>query len=159
MSEIKTNEEKTEVSEDFLLAKLVDGESIIPEEKIEEVKAVVADLIKNKSVKEDVEVSEDVITAPVPEDLVPGLGPVANGVMGTSLMSKTEKPKVSTNKPKLNDADKVAVFSTRNVSWPEIGSKVNRGYNIVKKEAADRWVTKDFIRLATPEEVAKEFGL
>jgi hypothetical protein len=159
MSENKTNEEKAEVSEEFLPAKLVDGESIIPEEKIEEVKAVVADLIKNKSVKEDEEASEDVITAPVPEDLVPGLGPVANGVMGTSLMSKTEKPKVSTNKPKLGDGDKVAVFSTRNVSWSEIGSKVNRGYNIMKKETADKWLTKDFIRLATPEEVAKEFGL
>jgi hypothetical protein len=29
----------------------------------------------------------------------------------------------------------------------------------VKKEAAEKWVTKDFVRLATPEEVAKEFGL
>jgi hypothetical protein len=159
MSENKANEEKTEVLEEVLPAKLVDGESIIPEEKVEEVKAVVADLIKKKSVKEDEEASEDVITAPVPEDLVAGLGPVANGVMGTSLMSKTEKPKVSSNKPKLNDGDKVAVFSTKNVSWPEIGSKVYRGYNIVKKEAAEKWVTKDFVRLATPEEVAKEFGL
>lgn len=159
MSENKTNEEKAEVSEEFLPAKLVDGESIIPEEKIEEVKAVVADLIKNKSVKEDEEASEDVITAPVPEDLVPGLGPVANGVMGTSLMSKTEKPKVSTNKPKLGDGDKVAIFSTKNVSWAEANGKVYRGYNIVKKEAADLWLTKDFIRLATPEEVAREYGL
>jgi hypothetical protein len=29
----------------------------------------------------------------------------------------------------------------------------------MKKETADRWLTKDYIRLATPEEVAKEFGL
>ena len=46
MSENKTNEEKAEVLEEVIPAKLVDGESIIPEEKVEEVKAVVADLIK-----------------------------------------------------------------------------------------------------------------
>lgn len=159
MSENKTNEENTEVLDEVIPAKLVDEESIIPEEKVEEVKAAVEEALKSKSVKEDTKVTEDVITAPVPEDLVPGLGPVANGVMGTGFMSKNEKPKVSTNKPKLGDSDKVAVFSTRNVSWSEIGSKVNRGYNIMKKETADKWLTKDFIRLATPEEVAKEFGL
>ena len=158
MSENKTNEEKPEVLEEVFPAKLVDGESIIPEEKIEEVKAVVEDLINKKSV-EDVEASEDVITAPVPEDLVPGLGPVANGVMGTSLMSKTEKPKISKSKPKVDGVEKVAIFSTKNVSWAEANGRVYRGYNIVKKEAADLWLTKDFIRLATPEEVAKEYGL
>jgi|SanBayMetagenome_1026888.scaffolds.fasta_scaffold00200_13 hypothetical protein len=159
MSENKTNEEKAEVLEEVIPAKLVDGESIIPEEKVEEVKAVVADLIKKKSVKEDEEASEDVITAPVPDDLVPGLGPVANGVMGTSLMSKTEKPKISKSKPKVDGVEKVAIFSTKNVSWAEANGRVYRGYNIVKKEAADLWLTKDFIRLATPEEVAKEYGL
>jgi hypothetical protein len=159
MSENKINEENTEVLDEVVPAKLVDEESIIPEEKVEEVKAAVDEALKSKSVKEDTKVTEDVITAPVPEDLVPGLGPVANGVMGTSLMSKTEKPKVSSNKPKVGDTGKVALFSTRNVSWSEIGSKVCRGYNIVKPELADKWLTKDFIRLATPEEVAKEFGL
>jgi hypothetical protein len=36
--------------------------------------------------------------------------------------------------------------------------KVYRGYNIVTKEQADKWLTRDHIRLATPEEVAQEFG-
>jgi hypothetical protein len=32
-----------------------------------------------------------------------------------------------------------------------------QGYNIVTKEQADKWLTRDHTRLATPEEVAKEF--
>jgi hypothetical protein len=36
--------------------------------------------------------------------------------------------------------------------------KVYRGYNIVEKDAADKWLTRSHIRMATPEEVAKEFG-
>jgi hypothetical protein len=79
--------------------------------------------------------------------------------MGSSLVSKTEKPKISTSRSKASDTDKVAIFSSKNVTWSEIGSKVYRGYNIVKPELADKWLTKDFVRLATPEEVAKEFGL
>jgi hypothetical protein len=59
---------------------------------------------------------------------------------------------------KTDDAKKVAVHSTRNVTWPNVG-KVYTGYNIVTQEAADKWKTRDHIRIATPEEVAKEFGL
>ncbi len=60
---------------------------------------------------------------------------------------KNEKPAV----------EKIAVFSTKNITVPGLG-KVYRGYNIVTKDAADQWITKSYIRLATPEEVAKEFG-
>jgi hypothetical protein len=51
----------------------------------------------------------------------------------------------------------VALFSTKNVTWSEVG-KVYRGYNIVEKDAAEKWLTRSHIRIATPEEVAKEFG-
>ena len=51
----------------------------------------------------------------------------------------------------------VAVHSTKNVSWSEVG-KVYRGYNIVTPQQAEKWLTRNHIRLATPEEVAKEFG-
>jgi hypothetical protein len=158
MSENKNNEEITEIFDEEVPANLVEGETIIPEEKFEEFKTAVDEVIKSKSVKET-PTTDDVITAPVPDQVVPGLGPVADGVMGSSLVSKTEKPKVSTSKSKASDTDKVAIFSTKNVTWSEIGSKVYRGYNIVKPEIADKWLTKGFVRLATPEEVAKEFGL
>ncbi len=52
----------------------------------------------------------------------------------------------------------VAIHSTRNVTWNGVG-KVYRGYNIVDEETAEKWLTRDHIRIATPQEVAKEYGL
>lgn len=54
--------------------------------------------------------------------------------------------------------EKLAIYSSRNVTWNGVG-KVYIGYNIVTQEQADKWLTRDHTRLATPEEVAKEFGL
>ena len=54
--------------------------------------------------------------------------------------------------------NKVAVHSTKNVYWPGVG-KILKGYNIVTKEQADQWLTRDHTRIALPEEVAKEYGL
>lgn len=87
---------------------------------------------------------------------VAGLGPVENGAIGSAKVNKTVKPAAKASKPENND--KVAVFSSKNVTWNGVG-KVYRGYNIVAKEASEQWLKRDHIRLATPEEVAKEFGL
>lgn len=54
--------------------------------------------------------------------------------------------------------NKVAVFSTKNVDWPGVG-KVVKGYNIVSKEQSEKWATRNHIRIASPQEVAQEFGL
>ena len=54
--------------------------------------------------------------------------------------------------------NKVAVFSTKNVDWPGVG-KVVKGYNIVSKEQSEMWSTRNHIRIASPQEVAQEFGL
>lgn len=54
--------------------------------------------------------------------------------------------------------DKVAVYSSRNVSWQGVG-KVLKGYNIMTKDKAEQWLTRDHTRIATPEEVAKEYGI
>jgi hypothetical protein len=54
--------------------------------------------------------------------------------------------------------DTVAIHSTKNVLWPGIG-EVTRGYNIVTEEVAEKWLTRNHIRSATPEEVAREFGV
>ena len=54
--------------------------------------------------------------------------------------------------------DKVAIYSSRNVSWQGVG-KVSKGYNIMTKDKAEQWLTRDHIRIATPEEVAKEYGI
>jgi hypothetical protein len=56
-------------------------------------------------------------------------------------------------------AKTVAVYSSKNLHWAGVGSLI-RGYSIVSEAAAEKWIAKSSnVRLATPEEVAKEFGL
>jgi len=76
-----------------------------------------------------------------------------NGIV-TSIVKTVDSSKLKNNIEEKKE--KVAVFSSRNVTWSGVG-KVYRGYNIVDKGAADKWLTRDHIRLATPEEVAEEF--
>ena len=53
--------------------------------------------------------------------------------------------------------EKVALYSTRNISWNGLGS-LSRGYNIVSKEASEKMVTHKAVRIASPEEVASYYG-
>jgi len=103
------------------------------------------------------EAAEAVVEAPsyqAPEE-VQALGAVEAGVIGATTAPKATERKKSAKveKPK----ETVALYSTKNVTWSEVG-KVYRGYNIVSKDAAEKWLTRSHIRIATPEEVAKEFG-
>lgn len=99
----------------------------------------------------------NVITAPsFPVAEVPAVGIVADGVIG-STVTKVEPVMPKPSKKSAPKEETVAIFSTKNVTWSEVG-KVYRGYNIVAKSAADKWLTRNHVRLATPEEVAKEFG-
>lgn len=135
MSENTNNEETVETIEE-----------VVVEDKIETV----------EEVKEEIKPVSEIVSAPVEKEEKPGLGYVADGVMGSTVIPKSaaKKPAVA----KASTKDTVAVHSTRNVTWPGVG-KVYTGYNIVTKEAADKWKTRDHIRVATPEEVAREFGL
>lgn len=104
--------------------------------------------------------AEGVISAPEPVESVkkvPAIAPVADGVMGSASASVTKankKPKAVEGK----EVEKVAVYSSKNVTWNGVG-KVYVGFNIVTKDQADKWLTRNHTRLATPEEVAKEFGV
>lgn len=82
------------------------------------------------------------------------LTPNASGVISSGSVTESEPVKAKVAKPK---KDKIAVYSTKNVTWNGVG-KVYRGYNIVTQEQADKWATRSHIRLATPEEIAREFG-
>ncbi len=86
---------------------------------------------------------------------VPALGPVGDGAIGAT--TTVRQPRSAKKKAEVLVSEKVAVYSTKNVTWSEVG-KVYRGYNIVSKDASEKWLTRSHIRLATPEEVAKEFG-
>jgi hypothetical protein len=74
-------------------------------------------------------------------------------------IEKTVKKEIKKEPVKKDKKEKtVAIHSTRNVTWNGVG-KVYRGYNIVDEETAEKWLTRDHIRIATPQEVAKEYGL
>jgi hypothetical protein len=64
---------------------------------------------------------------------------------------------VKTNKATSAQEKRVAIYSSKNVSWAGVG-KVLKGYNIVTKPISEKWLKRDHIRLATPEEVARDFG-
>lgn len=136
-------------------------EAPVAEEPIVEVP--VLDHIEEAAIVEDAFVSPepenqpDAISAPAysaPEE-VQALGAVAEGVIGATTAVKAS-PRKKETKPQVKK-DTVAIHSTKNVTWPGVG-KVYRGYNIVEKELADQWLTRSHIRIATPDEVAKEFG-
>ena len=78
------------------------------------------------------------------------LGSVANGVIGV-----TSTPRVP-EKPSKKEYTKVCVYSQKNISVPGLG-KLLRGYQMVEKSLADQWAEKPYARIATPEEVAREF--
>lgn len=104
------------------------------------------------------EQTQTVISSPSTDTKAPAQAAI--GIVNGAIGSKAAEPKKTSKKSKKNDEakeEKVAVFSSRNVTWPEVG-KVYRGYNIVTKSEADKWLTRDHVRLATPQEVAEEFG-
>jgi ElaB/YqjD/DUF883 family membrane-anchored ribosome-binding protein len=84
------------------------------------------------------------------------IGVTNNDAIGSVRVDRQAKAKPEP-KPLVTE-ETVAVFSTRNVSWEGVGS-VKKGYNIVKPDIADKWLTRSHVRLATPEEVAEEYGI
>jgi len=87
------------------------------------------------------------------------IGQTKNGAIGVESVSIKPKKVASSEGKSVAKKKKetVAIYSNRNVSWSAVG-KVYRGYNIVTQEQADKWLTRSHCRLATPEEVAQEFG-
>jgi hypothetical protein len=93
------------------------------------------------------------VQAPAVEEPVQALGFTATGAIGSMA---ADGPKKTVKVEGLGD--KVAIHSTKSVYWSEVGS-VTKGYNIVTKQQADKWLTRKHIRIAEPEEVKKAFGL
>jgi hypothetical protein len=54
-------------------------------------------------------------------------------------------------------AEKVALYSERNLHWSGVGA-LERGYNIVTKEASVKWLKHSAVREAAPKEVARHYG-
>lgn len=77
-----------------------------------------------------------------------------NGVL---ISPQPERVKTTPKHTNPNEG-KVAIFSERNLSWSGVG-KIDKGYNFVTKEVAEKWLAHRAVREATPEEVASHFGV
>jgi hypothetical protein len=53
--------------------------------------------------------------------------------------------------------EKVAIYSQRNLHMDNL-KPITVGYNIVSKEASEKWLTHRLVRIASPEEVASYYG-
>jgi hypothetical protein len=71
---------------------------------------------------------------------------------------ETKEDTVPEIKVNLKDSNTVALFAAGHISQAKWG-ELSKGYNIVNKEAADFWLAHRTVRLATPEEVAKHYGV
>lgn len=88
----------------------------------------------------------------------PGMKSVGDNTIGSGTVTNP-KPKAEVSiQDQSSEDEKVAVYSTRNVTWDGVGS-IKRGYNIMTQVKASKWLTRDHTRLATPQEVAKEYDL
>jgi hypothetical protein len=90
------------------------------------------------------------------EEEVPALVPVANGVIGAG-SAKKSKPKKKAAPAAAPEGEKVAVLSSRNMVWQGVG-KLLKGYNFVSKDDAEKWLTLEAVKLATPEEIKSNLG-
>jgi hypothetical protein len=80
---------------------------------------------------------------------------VSNDIIGSNIPDILD---ITTTKAPVERKETVALFSTKNVNWENVG-KLEKGYNIVKKAEAEKWLTRGHVRLATPEELAREYGV
>jgi hypothetical protein len=80
-----------------------------------------------------------------------------DNTVGSRAADSALNRKVDTTKPEPEVNEKVALWSDKNIRWSEVGTLV-KGYNIVTKEAAVKWLDRAGIRKATPEEVATHYG-
>lgn len=131
-------------NKDVPLAQLQDGETLIPHPLIEQYN----EAVKAQEERENVISSDKIATNP-------NVSVVSNedNVIGSGSANRKESSVESLP----NEKETVAVYSTKNVSWSGVG-QVSKGYNIVTKQAAEKWSTRDHIRIASPEEVARDFG-
>ena len=53
--------------------------------------------------------------------------------------------------------NKVALYSQRNLHMDNLGA-LKVGYNIVSREASEKWLTHRLVRIALPEEIASYYG-
>jgi hypothetical protein len=146
--------ENTNDDLDFTVEDLTEDLDTTKVEDLAEELGIEATISEAEEAKDD-----NVISSDLPDEKIKKVSAIGdvNGAIGSTTAQKKKTPKKSAKATAQESEEKIAVFSTKNVTWPEVG-KVYRGYNIVSKEAAEKWATRSHIRIATPEEFAEEFG-
>lgn len=134
----------------------------LDQEPVENTDELINDIVSEEEVPVEITEPEELQAeepAEEPEvEEIQALAPIESGAIGSTTQKVTKKKAAPKTKAAADQAEKVAIHSTRNVTWNGVG-KVYRGYNIKPKEEAEKWLTRGHIRLATPEEVAREFGV
>jgi hypothetical protein len=157
MTENTFNPEATDV-DNVVVEEAVEApvEEILADVVEETVAEEPAPVVVEEPVVEEVAVDANVIVAAEPVETAPAITSVNDGVIGTGKVSKKKAapaPKVAEEE----SGEKVALFVSRNIHWQGIG-KLQKGYAIVSKEAAEKWVELPAVRLATPEEIKTYLG-
>lgn len=157
MTENTFNPEATEV-DNVVVEEVVEApvEETLPEVVEEAVAEEPVPAVVEEPVVQEAVVEPTVIVAAEPVETAPAITSVEDGVIGTGKVSKKKAapaPKVAEEE----SGEKVALFVSRNVHWQGIG-KLQKGYAIVSKEAAEKWVELPAVRLATPEEIKTYLG-
>ena len=128
------------MTKENIIATIPDGEAVISHEMAAAAEAAGVITAPNKAGKGGKKKSS--------------LGGVANDdVIGSAGAERPAKPAAKAGQKKAT----VAIYSDRNVSWNGVG-QIKKGYNIVTKDQAAKWLTRNHVREATPEEVASEYG-
>ena len=154
-----------ETNNDGIVEEIAEAISETVENVTEAVEDIAEDLVANikTKIKGMPETDENNVIGSSRTDAKGGkkigaVGATKNGAIGSVKVEKLEKAKTKIEPTPAITEEKIAIFSTRNVSWDGVG-KVNKGYNIVTKQLAEKWLTRSHIRIATPKEVAEEYGL
>lgn len=100
----------------------------------------------------------DAIVVPKREKIDPRSSSKSNND-GVVISGPAEKnyPPVKAEKSTKVPNEKIAVYSEKNLYWHGLGT-LDKGYNIVIKEDAKKWLSHRSVREATPKEVATYYG-
>jgi hypothetical protein len=115
--------------------------------------------VKNVKVEEaKTEDDKNVISGPEKPKRKPASNVTNNedGVFGSKAADRPIKKIIPSDGEKKQN-NKVALWSNKNIRWDGIGT-LKKGYNIVNKEASEKWLTRNGIRIASAEEVATYYG-
>jgi hypothetical protein len=112
---------------------------------IEELSTKTVMALKAYAKKNNIELFESTTKIEILEILASWIPPVAK----EETVEEAGKEKTMKNK--------IALYSERNLHMDNLGA-LKVGYNIVSKEASEKWLTHRLVRIAPPEEVVSYYG-